>query len=189
MLGSSLLCLHWAACRSSIQGRMLQLLSGCHQNNGFFATQLGSMVSIVGVSSAPPPPPPPPLPPPGMLKGCPVPLNQQGLGSSPGGPPPLQAEDTSPSAAMVWVGSVMVCVAMTVVLRGSLEVAVLLLGQVRRGIDSASFSSCLSNFSSSLEGILISILSGCPLLLLSSTSLWSDFSPLIGPQSLRSTMW
>ena len=78
---------------------------------------------------------------------------------------------------------------MMVVIGGSLEVAVLLVGQVRSGIDSASFSSCLSDFSSSLEGILISMLSGCPSLLLSSMSLWLDFSPLMGPQSLQSTMW
>ena len=37
---------------------------------------------------------------------------------------------------------------MTVVMGGSLEVAVLLLGLVRVGIDSANFSSCLSLFSS-----------------------------------------
>ena len=40
------------------------------------------------------------------------------------------------------------------VIGGSLEVAVLLLGRVRTGMDSASFSSCLSLFSSSLVGIL-----------------------------------
>ena len=72
---------------------------------------------------------------------------------------------------------------------GSLEVAVLLLGWVRRGIDSANCTSCLSILSSSFEGILMSILSGCPSLLLSSMSLWSDLSPLMGPHSLRSMIW
>ena len=54
----------------------------------------------------------------------------------------------------------MVCVAMTVVIGGNLEVAVWLLGLESVGIDTANFSSSLSLFSSSLEGILISMLSG-----------------------------
>ena len=105
---------------------------------------------------------------------------------SPGGPPPLQAEDTSPSVAMACVGLVIVCVAMTVVMGGSLEVAVLLLGQVRVGMDSASFSSCPSLFSSSLVGILMSMLSGGPSLLLSSMLLWLDSALSMGPHSLQS---
>ena len=87
-------------------------------------------------------------------------LNHLGLGLSPGGPPSFQAEDVPSWALKVCVGSVVVCVAMTVVIGGNLEVAVLLLGLVRMGIDSANFSSCLLLFSSSLVGILISILSG-----------------------------
>ena len=46
------------------------------------------------------------------------------------------------------------------VMGGSLEDAVLLLGLDRVGICSASFSNCLSVFSSSLVGILMSMLSG-----------------------------
>ena len=57
---------------------------------------------------------------------------------------------------------------MIVVIGGSLEVAVRLLGLDRVGICSASFSSCLSVFSSSLVGILMSMLSGQPSLLVSS---------------------
>ena len=75
---------------------------------------------------------------------------------------------------------------MTVVMRGSLEVAVLLLGLVRMETDSANFSSCLLLLSSSLGGILMLILSGCPSLLVSLRSLWSDVSPSKGPQSLWS---
>ena len=44
--------------------------------------------------------------------------------------------------------------------RGNLGVAAQLLGLVRMGIDSASFSSCLSLFASSSVGILMSMLSG-----------------------------
>ena len=58
--------------------------------------------------------------------------------------------------------------AIMVVIGGSLEEAVWLLGLDSIGICSASFSSCLSLFSSSRVGILMSILSGCPSLLLSS---------------------
>ena len=90
---------------------------------------------------------------------------------------------------MVWVGSVIVWVAITVVMGGSLEVAVLLIGRVRRGIDSANCSSCLLDLSSSLEGILISRLLGCPSLLLSSMLLWLDLSLLMGPHSLQLTIW
>ena len=57
----------------------------------------------------------------------------------------------------------------------------LLLGWVRVGMDSANFSSCLLLFSSSRVGILMLILSGCPSLLVSLTSLWSEVAPLIGP--------
>ena len=57
---------------------------------------------------------------------------------------------------------------MTVVIGGNLEVAERLLGLERIGIFSASFSSCLSLFSSSSVGILISMLSGCASLLVSS---------------------
>ena len=133
-----------------------------------------------------PPPLPPPPPPPGMLKGCPVPPNHLGLGSSPGGPPPLQTVDSPPSVVRVCIGLVVVCVVMTVVMGGSLEVAVWLLNLVRMGINSASFSSCLSLFSSSSVGILMSMLSGWPMLLLSSMSLWSESLLLIGPHSLQS---
>ena len=108
----------------------------------------------------PPLPPSPPLPPLGMLKGYPILPNHLGSGSSPGGSPPFWAEDGSPSVAMVCIGSFMVCLAMMVVMGGNLEVAVLLLGLMRVGMDSANFSSCLSLFSSSLVGILMSMLSG-----------------------------
>ena len=69
---------------------------------------------------------------------------------------------------LVFAGSMVVCVAMMVVLGGSLEEAVWLLGLNKVGICSASFSNCLSLFSSSRVGILILILSGCPSLLVSS---------------------
>ena len=106
-------------------------------------------------SSPPPPPPPPPL---GILKGCPVPPNQLGSGSSPGGPPPLQTVDVPSSVVRVCIGLVAVCVVMTVVMGGNLEVAAQLLGLERMGMDSASFSSCLSLFVSSSVGILMSML-------------------------------
>ena len=53
---------------------------------------------------------------------------------------------------------------------------------------SANFSSCFLVFSSSLVGILMSILSGCPSLLLSLLSLRSvSLSPSsMGPHSLQS---
>ena len=69
---------------------------------------------------------------------------------------------------------------------GNLEVAAQLLGLVRVGMDSARFSSCLSFFTSSSVGILMSMLSGQPVLLLSLWSLWSESSLLIGPHSLQS---
>ena len=89
---------------------------------------------------------------------------------SPGGPPPFCAEDVPSSMSMVCVGSVVVCVAMMVVIGGSLEVAVWLLGLDKAGNCSANFSNCLSVFSSSWVGILISMLSGCASLLVSPSS-------------------
>ena len=130
--------------------------------------------------------PPLPLPPPpGMLKGCPVPLNHLGSGSSPEGPPPLQTVDGPSLVVMACVGSVVVCIVITVVMGGSLEVAVWLLGLVKMGMDSANFSSCLSLLSSSLVGILMSMLSSQPSLLLSSISLWSESSLSMGPHLLQ----
>ena len=86
-------------------------------------------------------------------KGCPVPPNHLGSGSSPGGPPPLQILDGPSSVARVCVGSVVVCMVMTEMMGGNLEVAAQLLGLVRVGMDSASFSRCLLLFTSSLVGI------------------------------------
>ena len=81
------------------------------------------------------------------------------------------------------IGSVVVCVAITAVMGGNLEEAVWLLGLDRMGNCSANFSSCLSVLSSSLVGILMSMLSGCPLLLASSSS---ELFPLsMGPHSLQ----
>ena len=81
------------------------------------------------------------------------------------------------------VGSVVVCVAMTVVMGGNLEEAVLLLGLDKTGNCSANFSNCLSVFSSSAEGILMLMLSGW-LLVSSSSELY--FPSSMGPHSLRS---
>ena len=103
-----------------------------------------------------------------------------GSGSSLGGALPFRTEDVPSSAAKVCVGSVMVCVAMTVVIGGSLEVAVLLLGLVRVGMDSANCSSCLSLFSSSLVEILMSMLSGWFVLLQSLLSLSLELLLSIG---------
>ena len=76
--------------------------------------------------------------------------------------------------------------AITAVMGGSLEVAVRLLGLDKTGNCSANFSNCLSVFSSSCMGILISILSGCAsLLVLSSSELSRPLS--MGPHSLQST--
>ena len=84
---------------------------------------------------------------------------------------------------MTCVGSVVVCVATTVVMGGNLDEAVWLLGLDKTGNCSASFSNCLSVFSSSLVGILISMLSGWLLVLsLSELSLPSS----MGPHSLQS---
>ena len=58
------------------------------------------------------------------------------------------------------MGLVVVCVAIMVEIRGSLEVAERLLGLERVGIDSANFPSCFLVPSSSLVGILMSMLSG-----------------------------
>ena len=144
----------------------------------------GSLPRPTPRSGSPPPLPPPPLLPPGKLKGNPDPPNHLGSVASPGGHPPFQTEDVSSSLEKVCVGSVVVCVTITVVMVGSLEVAVWLLGLEWVGMDSANFSSCCSLFSSSLEGILMSMLSGWPSLLTSSTLLWSESSLLVGPHSL-----
>ena len=119
--------------------------------------------TLAAPGSPPPPPPspsPPSSPPPpsrlGAWYGNPEPLNHD---SSPGGPPPFHAEDVSSSVLITCVGSVVVCVAMTVAMGGSLNEAVWLLGLDKIGNCSANFSSCLSVFSSSLVGILISMLS------------------------------
>ena len=58
----------------------------------------------------------------------------------------MRTEDGPSSGAKVCTGSVVVCVAITVVIGGSLEVAVWLLGLERVGIYSANFSSCNSLF-------------------------------------------
>ena len=71
----------------------------------------------------PPPPPPPPLLPLGALYGNPELPNHLGSGASPDGPPPFQAEDVPSSVVKVCAGSVVVCMAITVVIGGSLEVA------------------------------------------------------------------
>ena len=113
----------------------------------------------------PPPLPPPPLPPPsspppspGLLYGKPEPLNQPGSGALSGGAPPFCNEEVPASCVSTLIGSVVVCVAMTVVMGGSLEEAVWLLGLDKVGMCSASFSNCLSVLSSSLVGILMSML-------------------------------
>ena len=69
---------------------------------------------------------------------------------------------------------------MTVVIGGSLEVAVLLRVLERVGINSASFPSCFSLFSSASVGTLMSILSGLFSLFGSSSSLF--FLSSMGPQ-------
>ena len=138
-------------------------------------------------AGGPPPPPPPPLLPPGARYGNPEPPNHVGSGVSPGGPPPLRTEEGPSSGAIVCTGSVVVCVAMTVVIGGNLEVAVWLLDLERVGINSANVSSCLLLFSSSLVGILISMLSGGALLLLLPCSSSELSLPLLmGPHSLQS---
>ena len=121
----------------------------------------------------PPPPPPPPSPPPssGLLYGNPEPPNQLGSGALSGGAPPFHNEEVPASCVSTLIGSIVVCVAMRVVMGGNLEEAVWLLGLDKAGICSANFSSCLLLFSSSRVGILISILSGCPSLLVSLGSL------------------
>ena len=125
----------------------------------------GSLLVPAACGGLPPPPPPPP--PSGARYGNPEPLNQPGLGVSSGGAPPFRTEEVPSSVVSTFVGSVVVCVAITVVMGGSLEEAVQLLGLDRVGMCSASFSNCLSLFSSSRVGILMLILSGCPSLLLS----------------------
>ena len=82
------------------------------------------------------------------------------------------------------MGSTMVCVVMTVVMGGSLEVTVLLRVLERVGIDSASFPSCFSLLSSASVGILMSILSGLFSLFASSSLL--SFPSSMGPQVLGS---
>ena len=90
----------------------------------------GSLPSPAALGGPPPPPPPPPPPssplpppPPGAQYGNPEPLNQDGSGTSSGGPPPFRAENVPSSVAKVCVGSVVVCVAIMVVIGGSLEEA------------------------------------------------------------------
>ena len=89
----------------------------------------------------------------------------------------------------IWTGSVVVWVAITEEMRGSLEEEGWLLVLVKVGNCSANFSSCLSDFSSSLVGILMSMLSGWPILWASSSSSSSEVSFLssMGPHSLQST--
>ena len=82
------------------------------------------------------------------------------------------------------MGSTVVWVVITVVIGGSLEVAVLLLVLERVGINSASFPNCFSLFSSSLVETLMSILSGFFSLFASSLSL--SFPSSMGPQVLGS---
>ena len=152
----------------------------------------GSLLTLAapgGPPGGPPPPPPSPpfpsSPPPPPCSGAqyrnPEPPKH---GMSPGGPPPFRSEDVPSSVLITCVGSVVVCVAITVVMGGNLEEAVWLVGLDRTGNCSANFSSCLSVLSSSLVGILMSILSARPLLLASSSS---ELFPLsMGPHSLRS---
>ena len=73
-----------------------------------------------------------------------------------------------------------------VVIGGSLEVAVWLLGLERVGIDSANFPSCFLLFSSSLVETFMSMLSGLPLLLVSSSWCLSECPSSMGPHSLQS---
>ena len=80
------------------------------------------------------------------------------------------------------MGSVVVWVVMIAVMGGSLEVAVLLRVLEKVGIDSASFPSRFSLFSSTSVGTLMSILSGYFLLFASSSSL--SFLSSMGPQVL-----
>ena len=84
------------------------------------------------------------------------------------------------------MGLMVVCVVMTVVIGGNLEVAVWLLGLERAGINSANFPSCFSLFSSSLVETLMSMLSGRPSRLVSSSSLLSERPLSMGPHSLQS---
>ena len=92
--------------------------------------------------------------------------------------------EVSSSGGMVCIGSMVVWVVMMVVIGGSLEVAVLLRVLERVGINSASFPSCFSLFSSSLVETLMSILSGFFLLFAPSSSLSLPSS--MGPQVLGS---
>ena len=124
----------------------------------------GPLPTLAAPGSPPPPPSPPPLsssPPPPLCPGArygnPEPPNHD---PPPGGsPPPFRAEDVPYSVLITCVGSVVVCVAMTVAIGGSLDEAVRLLGLDKTGNCSANFSNCLSVFSSSFVGILISMLS------------------------------
>ena len=122
---------------------------------------LPTLAAPGGLSPSPPPLPSPSSPPPpscpGARYGNPEPLNH---GASPGGPPPFRAEDIPSSVLITCASSVVVCVAMTVVIGGNLDEAGWLLGLDKTGNCSANFSNCLSVFSSSLVGILMSMLSG-----------------------------
>ena len=92
-----------------------------------------------GPPPPPPPPPSPPSPPPpssGLLYGNPELPNQLGSGASSGGAPPFHSKEV-PSCTSILVGSVVVCVAMMVVMGGSLEEAVLVLvSSVQSGLSS-----------------------------------------------------
>ena len=112
-----------------------------------------------------------------------MPPNHLGSGGSSGGAPPRCMVEVS-SGGTVCIGSTVVCIVMTAVMRGSLEVAVLLRVLDRVGINSASFPNLFSLFSSSSVGTLISMLSGFFSLFSSSSSL--SFPSSIGPQVLGS---